>query len=178
MKNCMPVYFFKGEISIWGSHLKVWLPGPIIGAHFVFFSSVQSLSRVRLFVTPWIAAHQASLSITNSWSSLRLTSIESVMPSSHLILCHPFLLLPPIPPSIRVFSYFYSLVNERLQLTLKTRGPFCTWEGAGQAPTGNWAWQAHGVTFILNYNHNRFLMEISAWSPKMNKRTQKLLRSI
>ena len=70
----------------------------------VQFSSVQSLSRVWLFVTPWIAARQASLSITNSWSSLRLTSIESVMPSSHLILCHPLLLLPPIPPSIRVFS--------------------------------------------------------------------------
>ena len=66
-------------------------------------SSVQWLSRVRLFTTPWIAAHQASLSITNSWSSPKLMSIESVMPSSHLILCHP-LLLPPIPPSIRVFS--------------------------------------------------------------------------
>ena len=68
------------------------------------FSSVQLLSRVRLFATPWIAARQASLSITNSWSSLKLTSIESVMPSSHLILCRPLLLLPPIPPSIRVFS--------------------------------------------------------------------------
>ena len=67
------------------------------------FSSVQSLSRVRLFATPWIAARQASLSITISWSSLKLTSIESVMPSSHLILCRP-LLLPSIPPSIRVFS--------------------------------------------------------------------------
>ena len=67
-------------------------------------SSVQSLSHVRLFVTPWIAACQASLSITNSWSSLKLTSIESVMPSSHLILCRPLLLLPPIPPSIRVSS--------------------------------------------------------------------------
>ena len=67
------------------------------------FSSVQSLSHVRLFATPWIAAHQASLSITNSWSSLRLTSIKSVMPSSHLILGRPFLLLPPIPPNIRVF---------------------------------------------------------------------------
>ena len=64
----------------------------------------QSLSRVRLFATPWIAARQASLSITNSRSSLRLMSIESVMPSRHLILCHPLLLLPPIPPSIRVFS--------------------------------------------------------------------------
>ena len=70
----------------------------------VQFSSVQSFSRVWFFATPWIAALQASLSITNSRSSLRLTFIESVMPSSHLILCHPLLLLPPIPPSIRVFS--------------------------------------------------------------------------
>ena len=67
-------------------------------------SSFQSLSHVRLFATPWIAACQASLSITICWSSLRLTSIESVMPSSHLILGRPLLLLPPIPPSIRVFS--------------------------------------------------------------------------
>ena len=67
-------------------------------------SSVQLLSCVRLFGTPWIAAHQASLSITNSRSSLRFTSIKSVMPSSHLILCHPLLFLPPIPPSIKVFS--------------------------------------------------------------------------
>ena len=68
------------------------------------FSSVQLLSRVRLFATPRIAAGQASLSITNSQSSLRLTSIESVLPSSHLILCHPLLLLPLVPPSIKVFS--------------------------------------------------------------------------
>ena len=67
-------------------------------------SSVQSLSLVRLFATPWIAACQASLSITNSRSSLKLTSIESVMPSSHLILCCPLLLMPPISPSIQVFS--------------------------------------------------------------------------
>ena len=77
-------------------------------------SSLHSLSRVWLFATPWIAAHQASLSITNSWSSLRLTSTESVMPSSHLILCHPLLLLPPILPSIKVFY------NES---TLRTRWP-------------------------------------------------------
>ena len=70
----------------------------------VQFSSVQLLSRVRLFATPWLAAHQASLSITISRSSLRFMSIESVMPSSHLILGRPLLLLPPIPPSIRVFS--------------------------------------------------------------------------
>ena len=69
-----------------------------------WFSSVQSLSRVRLFATPWIAARQASLSITSSQSSLKLTSIESMMPSSHLILCCPLLLLPLVPPSIRVFS--------------------------------------------------------------------------
>ena len=69
------------------------------------FSSVQfSRSRVRLFATPWTAACQASLSITNSRSSLKLTSIKLVMSSSHLILCRPLLLLPPIPPSIRVFS--------------------------------------------------------------------------
>ena len=64
----------------------------------------QSLSCVRLFATPWIVARQAFLSLTNSRSSLRLTSIESLMPSRHLILCRPLLLLPPVPPSIRVFS--------------------------------------------------------------------------
>ena len=68
------------------------------------FSSIQSLSRVRLFAIPWTAAHQASLSITNSQSSRKPVSIESVMPSNHLILCHPLLLLPSIFPSIRVFS--------------------------------------------------------------------------
>ena len=70
----------------------------------VQFSSVQSLSRVRLFATPWITARQASWSITNSQSLLKLMPVESVMPSSHLILCRPLLLLPPIPPNIRVFS--------------------------------------------------------------------------
>ena len=69
-----------------------------------FISSVQSLSHVRLFATPWTAARQAFLSITNSWSLLKLMSIESVMPSNYLILCHPLLLLPSIFPSIRVFS--------------------------------------------------------------------------
>ena len=68
------------------------------------FSSVQSLSRVYLFATPWTESCQASLSITNSWSSLKLMSIKSVIPSNHLILCHPLLLLPSIFPSIRVFS--------------------------------------------------------------------------
>ena len=89
--NCVYCYLSKGFENVFRS------------------VSVQSLSRVQLFVTPWITAHQASLSITNSQSSLRLTSIESVMASSHLILCHPLLLLPPIPPSIRVFSNESSL---------------------------------------------------------------------
>ena len=83
-------------------------------AYKIQFSSVQSLSRVRQSATPWIAACQASLFITNSWSPLRLEFIESVMPSSHLILCRPLLLLPPIPPSIRVFSS---------ELTLRMRWP-------------------------------------------------------
>ena len=76
----------------------------LVGETKTEFSSVQSLNRVWLFATPWIAARQASLSITNSRSLLKLMSIESVMPSSHLILCRPLLLLPSIPPSIRVFS--------------------------------------------------------------------------
>ena len=80
------------------------LPSEPPGKTSVQFSSVQSLSHVRLFETPLIAAHQASLSITNSWSLLKLIPIKSVMPSNHLILCRPLLLLPPIPPSIRVFS--------------------------------------------------------------------------
>ena len=84
----MHIYLFKTLLSIILDQIR----------------SDQSLSRVRLFSTPWIAARQASLCITNSQSSLRLTSIELVMPSSHLILCRPLLLLPPIPPSIRVFS--------------------------------------------------------------------------
>ena len=88
------------------------------------FSSVQSLSRVWLFGTPWITARQASLSITNSRSSLKLMSIESVMPSSRLILCRPLLLLPPIPPSIRGFSNEYSIGVSALAsvLPMNTQG--------------------------------------------------------
>ena len=77
-------------------NLIYWVSGEL--------SSVLSLSCIRLFVTPWTVARQASLSITNSWSLLKLISIESVMPSNHLILCHPFLLLPSVFPSIRGFS--------------------------------------------------------------------------
>ena len=90
------------------SHLLFLLTGCYTGSHEIIcsvqFSSVQSLSRVWLFATPWIEARQASLSITNFRSSLRFTSIESLMPSNHLIHCHPFLILPSIFPSIRLFS--------------------------------------------------------------------------
>ena len=79
----------------------------------IAFSSVQSFSRVRLFATPWTATRQASLSITNSRTSPKFMCIKSLMPSSHLILCHPLLLLPPIPPSIRVFSNESTLLIRR-----------------------------------------------------------------
>jgi len=82
----------------------------------VQFSSVQSLSCVWLFVTPWTAARQASLSITSSQNLIRPMSIKSVMPSNHLILCRPLLLLPSIPPSIRAFSS---------EAALRIRWPFC-----------------------------------------------------
>ena len=95
------LYFKTQAVTDWSS----WLQGSsLITRLSDQIRSDQLLSLVWLFATPWIAAHQASLSITNFQSSLRLTSIESVMPSSHLILCCPLLLLPPIPPSIRVFS--------------------------------------------------------------------------
>ena len=100
--------FFSSEFNmnylnyiISGNFLQVVSPGKYAS---VQFSSVQLLSHVQLFETSWIAARQASLLITNSRSSPKLMSIESVMPSSHLILCHPLLLLPSIPPSIRVSS--------------------------------------------------------------------------
>ena len=98
--------FYKGKLKFESG--KIW---------WVFsFSSVQLLSCVWLFLTPWTAAHQASLSITNSQSLLKLTSIESVMPSNHLILYHPLLLSPSIFPSIRSFpmSQFFALGGQRI----------------------------------------------------------------
>ena len=101
----------KWKLNFWRQHSKF---SPVVSLKVSYlsilifficqFSSVQSLSHVRLIATPWITAHQASLSITNSRSLLRLMPIESVMPFIHLILYHPLLLLSPIPPSIRVFS--------------------------------------------------------------------------
>ena len=98
---CNPLQYFCLENPLGRRAGGLWF----IRLPRVKFCSVQLLSHVWLFATPRIAARQASLSITNSWSSFRLASIESVIPSSHLLLCCPLLLLPPIPPSIRVFSY-------------------------------------------------------------------------
>ena len=101
-KDCPPVYSSLGTLPPARKRRRV--EKSVVADLLGQFSSVQSLSRVWLFATPWIAAHQASLPITNFWSLLKLMSIELVMPSSHLILCHPLLLPPPIFPSIRVFS--------------------------------------------------------------------------
>ena len=99
----------------WFLHFRKWWKKDfLLWTTTIQFSSVQSLSCVRLFVTPWTAARQASLSITNSRSLLKFMSIESVMPSNHLILCHPLIFLPSIFPNIRVFS------NES---ALRTRWP-------------------------------------------------------
>ena len=111
MRDSSPKKIHKWEIGAWkdAQHHQSFSS--------VQFSSVQSLSRVRLLATPRIAACQASLSITISQSSLTLTSIKSVMPSSHLILCHPLLLLPPIPPSIKVFSNESTLREMQIRIT-------------------------------------------------------------
>ena len=90
-----------GHPGFWGTNTFIEI---IIQPHLLFLSSVQSLSCVQLFAAPWSAEHQASLSITNSSSLLKLMPIKSVMPSNHLILCRPLLLLPSIFPSVRVFS--------------------------------------------------------------------------
>ena len=97
--NSFEIKLFPLELY-WAMTCNLFRNFPLSGT----LVAVQSLSRVQLFVTPWTAASQASLSFTISWSLFKLTSIESVMPSNHLILCHPLLLLPSIFPSIKIFS--------------------------------------------------------------------------
>ena len=101
--NILPYFLYTWRCVLKDRYLELELFGEGEWIYFEF-SSVQSFSRVRLFATPWIIARQAFLSITNFQTSLKLMSIESVMPSSHLILCCPLLFLSPVPPSIRVFS--------------------------------------------------------------------------
>ena len=139
--------------------------------YFGVFSSVQSLSRVWLFATPWTAARQAYLSITNSWSSLKLMPIESVMPSNHLILCCPLLLLPSIIPNIRVFS------NESVLMSggQSTGGPVIAsvppmniqdWFPLGL--TGWISLQSKGLSRVfsntINQKHQFFWAQLSLWS--------------
>ena len=115
--------------------------------HKLMVHSVQSLSHVRLFETPWIAARQASPSVINSQSLRKLMSIESVMPSSHFILCCPLLLLPPIPPSIRVFS------NES---TLHMRWPKYWSFGFSISPSNEHQdWSSLGWTGWISYQRGK-----------------------
>ena len=123
----------------WNGQVECHFLSPSLSLH-IQFCSVQSLSRVRLSATPWITACQALLSVADSQSSLRLTSIESMMPSSYLILCHPLLLLPPIPPSIRVFS------NES---TLRMRWPKYWSFSFSIIPLNKWNVMSHDPSIVL-----------------------------
>ena len=138
----------------------------IFFAWLVGFSSVQSLSHVRLFATPWTAARQASLSITNSHSLLKLMSIELMMPSNHLILCHPLLLFPSISPSVRVFS------NESV---IHIRRPKYWRFGFGISPSNEYlGWtdwislQSKGLSRVFSnitvQKHQFFGAQLSLWS--------------
>ena len=135
------------------------------------FSSVQSLSRVRLFATPWIAARQASLSITISQSLLKLMSIKSVMPSSHLILCRPLLLLPPIPPSIRVFpmSQLFAWGGQSIGVSaLASVLPMNTQDWSPLRWTGWISLQSKGLSRVFSnttvQNHQFFGAQLSSKS--------------
>ena len=133
------------------------------------FSSVQSLSCVRLFAIPWIAAHQASLSITNSQSSLRPMSIESVMPSSHLIPSRPFLLLPPIHPSSRVFSNESTLRMRWPKFGVSASASFLPKKSQGWSPsewTGWISFQSKGLSRVFSnttvQKHQFFSAQLSS----------------
>ena len=117
------------------------------------FSSVQSLSHVWLFATPWIAARQACLSITNSRSSLKLMSIESVKPSNHLILCRPLLLLPPIPPSISFFQWVNSCMRWPKSTGVSALASFLPKKSQGWPPSEWTGWislQSKGLSRVFS----------------------------
>ena len=130
------------------------------------FSSVS-----QSWATPWTAAWQASLSITNSWSLLKLTSIESVMPSSHLILCHPLLLLPPIPPSIRVFSNESTLCMSGQSTRVSALASFPPKKSQGLSPSEWTGWislQSKGLSRVFSnttvQKHQFFGTQLSSQS--------------
>ena len=139
------------------------------------FSSVQSLSRVWLFVTPWIAAHQASLSITNSWSLPKPMSIELVMPSNHLILCCPLLLLPSIFPSIMIFSDKPALRIRwpTIEVSASTSVlPMNTQDWSPLRWTGWISLQSKGLSRVFSnttvQKHQFFGAQLSLWSTSHN----------
>ena len=138
---------------------------------FLIFSSIPSLGHVRLFETPWIAALQASLSITNSRSSLRITSIESVMPSSHLLLCRPLLFLPPIPPSIRVFSMSQLFASGGQSTRVSAVASFLSKKSQGWSPSKWTGWislQSKGLSRVFSntrlQKHHFFRAQLSSQS--------------
>ena len=135
------------------------------------FSSVQLLSHVRLCAIPWTTAHQASLSITNSQSLLKLMSIESVMPSSHLILCHLLLLLPPIPPSIRSFpmSRLFAWGGQSIGVSASASVlPMNTQDWSPLEWTGWISLQSKGLSRVFSnttlQKHQFFGAQTSLWS--------------
>ena len=133
----------------------------------VQFCSVQSLSHVRLFATPWTAARQASLSVTNSQSLPKLMSIESVMPSSHLILCRPLLLLPPIPPSIGSFPMTQLFAWGGQSIRVSALASILPW----RSPLGWTSWislQSKGLSRVFSNStvkkHQFFSTQLSSQS--------------
>ena len=149
--------------------------------HYIQFSSAQSLSHVWFFVTSWIAARQASLSITNPGSSLKLMSIESVMPSSHHILCCPLLLLPPIPPILRVFSnestlhmmwpqywsFSFSIIPSKEHPGLITLAPiFLQYIAFSQVSIWSWIFQSLGSLGLQSERWNSFWVK-TLFSPNI-----------
>ena len=135
------------------------------------FSSVQSLSCVQLFATPWTAAHQASLSITSSWSLLKVMSIESVMPFNYIILCHPLLLLPSILPSIRVFyngQFFASSGQSMGASTSSSALPMNIQDWSPLEWTGWISLQSKGLSRVFSnttvQKHQFFGPQLSLWS--------------
>ena len=143
-----------------------WIIADEVAIYYEMFSSVQSLSHVRLFVTPWTVARQASRSITNSRSLLKLMSIEVAMPSNHLILCCPLLLMPSIFPSIRVFSNESVLHIRWLEFQLQLPVNIQDWFPLGW--TGWISLQSKGLSRVFSNNtvqkHQFFGAQLSLWS--------------
>ena len=134
-------------------------------------SSLQSLSHVLLFLTPWSAAHQASLSITNSWSLDKLMSIESVMPSNHLILCHPLLLLPSIFPRIKVFPISQSFTSGGQSIRVSALASVLPMNIQDWFPLGMTGWislQSKGLSRVFSnttaQKHQFFCAQLYLWS--------------